>query len=860
MKKRLLSTLLALTLCLGPALPALAAEEDFVIEDGVLVAYNGTGGNVVIPDGVTEIGPEVFYGFFDFSGLKVTLPDSIRVIGQEAFCESALSSINLPEGLTTIEDLAFAECGSLTSVTLPSTLETIGNEAFDNCRSLARVSFSDGLEEIGGNAFSFCKLTQVDIPAGVTVGRNAFYGNPITKATLGGRNATKDELTAYFYDTPLYYGAGEEPEESQTPDRDPGQSSDPEQQTPTPSQKPAQDDSSFVIENGVLIRCTATSGTVTVPDGVTAIGNGEGRVFERGVLKVVLPDSVRTINEDAFWDSTVQEVNIPSGVTEIGMRAFLECTYLKRITIPNSVTKIGEQAFQNCTSLTGVTLPNTLTAVEAYAFCGCSALTSVTIPASVREIGENAFSSCGLTSVTLPKGLKKLGGGAFSGNALTSITLPDALEEMGTGVVSGCEDLTTITFPKTGKLAESMKGMTANQFMNYLGQCPSLKDVVNLPSEQLAGRLETFRALFDGVDPNRWVTEQSPAIVAKSNEITAGLTSDYEKAQAIHRWVAENVVYDYEYFRGKKEHTYLRSEDVLEHKLAVCSGYTNLTRALLQAQGIPTVHVHGTASGDGHAWNAAYIDGQWIWIDSTWGRPGNGAFYDPRYFDASDFFLAQTHEAFPPAASLNNFKAGDPKAEVTVEAELPDPSDLPSSWAQEQVDAAIRSGLVPEDLQTGYQNNITREEFCRLMVMLVEKKTGMSVSVYATVKGKTITDPFTDTDNADILAAHALGIVNGTSETTFNPSGSITRQEAASMLSRTAQVLDMTTGKGQSFNDEAQIAPWAKEGVAFTSGLVDPTTGDRVMGGTGDGDFSPLATYTREQAYLTALRLSHCGE
>lgn len=80
------------------------------------------------------------------------------------------------------------------------------------------------------------------------------------------------------------------------------------------------------------------------------------------------------------------------------------------------------------------------------------------------------------------------------------------------------------------------------------------------------------------------------------------------------------------------------------------------------------------------------------------------------------------------------------------------------------------------------------------------------------------------------------------------------------MLSRTAQVLDMTTGKGQSFNDEAQIAPWAKEGVAFTSSLTDPTTGDRVMGGTGDGDFSPLATYTREQAYLTALRLSHCGE
>ena len=847
MKKRFLSTLLALCLCLGSAVPVFAAEEDFVIEGGVLVEYNGNGGNVVIPDGVTEIGPEVFYGFFSFSGLKVTLPDSIRVIGREAFCESPLSSINLPEGLTTIEDMAFAECGSLTSITFPSSLRTIGTEAFDNCHSLAQISFSSGLQEIGMNAFSFCNLTQVDVPAGVTVGRNAFYGNPTTKATFGGRAVTKEEQLAYFYDTPLYYGVSDGEESG-------------EDQDPAPTQTLVQDDSIFIIENGVLIRCTATSGTVTIPDGVTTIGNGEDRVFERGVLKVVLPDTVRTINADAFWDSTVQEVNIPSGVTEIGIRAFLECDYLKRITIPNSVTNIGEQAFQNCTSLTGVTLPNTLTAVEAYAFCGCSALTSISLPASVQEIGENAFSGCGLTSVTLPKGLKKLGDGAFAGNAFTSIALPDALEEMETGVVSGCENLTSITFPKTGKLAESMKGMTANQFMNYLGQCPSLKDVVNLPSEQLADRLETFRALFEGVDPSRWVTKQSTAIVAKSDDITAGLSGDYEKAQAIHRWVAENVVYDYEYFRGQKEHTYLSSEDVLEHKLAVCSGYANLTRALLQAQGIPAVYVHGTAGGDGHAWNAAYIDGRWVWIDSTWGRPGNGAFYDPRYFDASDFFLAQTHEAFTPAASLNNFKAGDPKAEVTVEAELPDPNDLPSSWAQEQVDAAIRSGLVPEDLQTGYQNNITREEFCRLMVVLVEKKAGMSVSAYAVVKGKTITDPFTDTDNADILAAHALGIVNGTSETTFNPTGSITRQEAASMLSRTAQVLDMTTGKGQSFNDEAQIASWAKESVAFTSGLMDPITGTAVMGDTGNGNFSPLASYTREQAYITSLRLSHCGE
>ena len=80
------------------------------------------------------------------------------------------------------------------------------------------------------------------------------------------------------------------------------------------------------------------------------------------------------------------------------------------------------------------------------------------------------------------------------------------------------------------------------------------------------------------------------------------------------------------------------------------------------------------------------------------------------------------------------------------------------------------------------------------------------------------------------------------------------------MLARTAGVLDIAAGKGQSFNDASDIASWAKESVSFVSGLTDPVTGNAVMGGTGNGRFSPLGFYTREQACLTALRLFHCGE
>ena len=171
-----------------------------------------------------------------------------------------------------------------------------------------------------------------------------------------------------------------------------------------------------------------------------------------------------------------------------------------------------------------------------------------------------------------------------------------------------------------------------------------------------------------------------------------------------------------------------------------------------------------------------------------------------------------------------------------------------SKWAQDEVTNAITVGLVPDDLQSNYQDNITRQEFCRLMTAVIEQSTGKTLAVPAV-------NPFTDTTDRHVLAAYRLGIVNGTSATTFNPNGTITRQEAAAMLARTARVLGLSAGDGMSFADADQIAGWAKEDVSFVSALTDAVSGSPVMNGTGNGNFSPRSFYTREQAYVTALRL-----
>ena len=100
--------------------------------------------------------------------------------------------------------------------------------------------------------------------------------------------------------------------------------------------------------------------------------------------------------------------------------------------------------------------------------------------------------------------------------------------------------------------------------------------------------------------------------------ITEGLTDDYEKAKAIHIWVAENLWYDYDWYYDDTLELFYAPSEILVEKRTVCSGYANLAGSLLRAAGIPAVVVDGFSEGEGHAWNEAYVNGRWILMDPTW--------------------------------------------------------------------------------------------------------------------------------------------------------------------------------------------------------------------------------------------------
>lgn len=186
---------------------------------------------------------------------------------------------------------------------------------------------------------------------------------------------------------------------------------------------------------------------------------------------------------------------------------------------------------------------------------------------------------------------------------------------------------------------------------------------------------------------------------------------------------------------------------------------------------------------------------------------------------------------------------------------LPDKSEM-SDWAYETVCSAIEENLVPSYLQNLYRNSITRDEFCSLVVQTVEETLDQDIEDIVRQKtGKSLRDwqktyPFTDSSDSDVIAANSLGIVSGRGNGIFDPYTTISRQEAASMLTRAAKVLGMDTSNAPAagFADSSSMGDWSRDAINFiyNSG---------VMLGVGNNNFAPGGTYTREQSYMTVYRL-----
>ena len=397
--------------------------------------YGSYSGSVVIPGSVnykgktysvTSIGKLAFYK----SNLtSVTLPNCVTSIGEGAFEKcSSLSSITIPESVTSIGDFAFNYCSDLTYIAIPNSVTSIGNYAFSGCSSLTSVDIPNSVTSINPSAFSGCtSLTSVTIPNSVTsIGFGAFYGcSGLTSITIGSSVASIGSR-AFYHCSRL----------------------------------------KKVIVPDIAAWCSI-SFTTTHPYGDTNF----------------LDDSnPLSIAQHLFRDeeTEITDLVIPNGVTSIGFGAFSGCSSLTSVTIPNSVASIGSGAFSSCSGLTSILIPNSVSSIDYAAFYGCSGLSSVILKSNafisarrdpeksmlsifgnqvktyilgedVKSVGDYAFCTCrGLTSVTIGNNVTGIGSGAFYGcSSLTSILIPNSVTSIGSSAFRDCISLSSITIPNS---------------------------------------------------------------------------------------------------------------------------------------------------------------------------------------------------------------------------------------------------------------------------------------------------------------------------------------------------------------------------------------------------------------------------
>ena len=270
---------------------------DFIIENGVLTKYVGPGGDVVIPEGVTEIGNMAFAGC---SIKNVEIPDGVVYIGRNAFYQSGIESVKIPQSVTMLDAEAFCNCGNLNNVLLPERVEQISGSAFKGCSALKSIVIPDGVTKIGPSAFSGSGLESIVLPESVTsIGDHAFqYCTRLESLELS------DSVTD------IGVGAFQ-------------------------GCKALADSDGYVVVQGVLFDYDRSTETAVIPESVTRIDGGIFS-YQKALVNVVLSENV----------------------TSIGRRAFTECVNLQSVTVKGELEEIGEDAFKNCGGLAEILSPN----------------------------------------------------------------------------------------------------------------------------------------------------------------------------------------------------------------------------------------------------------------------------------------------------------------------------------------------------------------------------------------------------------------------------------------------------------------------------------------------------------------------
>lgn len=471
------------------AVISIEIKSEFVIENRMLVAYKGLGGEVVIPDdeGISQIGAYAFCLFDTDNNVEVS--DEDYDANKIPASNTSVKKVIIPHGVEEIQKYAFYNCSGLEEVVLPDTLKIIREYAFYNDKKLKTINLTQTkVEVIGRSAFYNTRsLETIDLSNVYAMGASAFESSGIVYANLTSlRNAEK---SAFKNAKSL------------------------KQVTLNKNTKLSEE----MFLGAGLVNVDIYNTYSFIPamcfanceDLLTVNIHGQIERFETGAFQ----NCVKLLN---FNFVTVNGSN--GSVKAIGNQAFRGDRSLVEFTLPNNEVSIGNYAFSQCTSLTTLKLQaetvltkqefvldkdelssadNAVAAsINGYAFDktnlnnfvvdSSNAIYSVSGDSKLLiENGKTVvFAAVANTEYDLT-GYEAIGAGAFAGSKIASVVIPNSITSIGNYAFANCADLTQVTLPNkqgftVGNYAFAIDGRTVTE--------SKLQKVINLEKASKIGR------------------------------------------------------------------------------------------------------------------------------------------------------------------------------------------------------------------------------------------------------------------------------------------------------------------------------------------------------------------------------------
>ena len=418
-------------------------NSDYILEGTALKCYVGTGTDLTLPKGITEIMPNAFSSNSELK--TVVIPFGVEVIDEDAFrnCFN-LQYITLPGTLRKISSRAFMGCAALTFIEVPKKTGEIGDQAFYNCFRLKRITIPEHAV-LGRDALNTCSPDTV-------IYKSVSAVNPAvdTEKTVSQAKPVPEEIHKKNTETievqPVYF----------------------KQKYPHLFDKYFENNPDIVISDHIFVFCGVKTGDpmmlelikkggryfqnpsrnvdylvvsphfqgkaaieraislkekgydikiVHLSDFQKALESAEpvycdDFLVENGQLinylstepDVIVPNRVTDLSSGLRYNKYIRTVKLPDGMTEVGFMAFKDCTQLQRVELPDSIRSIDISAFENCTSLAEICLPEGLQKIRTAAFRNCSSLQTLAIPESVDFISSDVFEKCKQLTIRVKAG------------------------------------------------------------------------------------------------------------------------------------------------------------------------------------------------------------------------------------------------------------------------------------------------------------------------------------------------------------------------------------------------------------------------------------------------------------------------